>query len=301
MSQNRVVVENKSVGIDFIGPLPTTSKGNKYVVTLVDFFSKWPEAAPLTDKTAASVALFLFETFCRKPKLPIDMEYAMSSTGNGDGARNDESDGDVHTDGDGAPNAESDGDVHTGDGDRARNDESDGDVHTGDKSSQRNVIKSQKQCPYWIKDLSLNYKHKTIIETNEMLTDEHIQAAQNLLKKQFQHLAGLQSTLLFQNKGFSPALISDGSFQEVVQVLFVPERDHWVTTSYHEGEVRLYDSKFNHVLSDSLKEQINIIYKEATQSNVLTVRAMPVQQQTGGVDCGLIAIAFAYHAALGKI
>ena len=31
----------------------------------------------------------------------------------------------------------------------------------------------------------------------------------------------------------------------VVQVLFVPERDHWVTTSYHEGEVRLYDSKFN--------------------------------------------------------
>ena len=27
----------------------------------------------------------------RKPKLPIDMEYAMSSTGNGDGARNDES------------------------------------------------------------------------------------------------------------------------------------------------------------------------------------------------------------------
>ena len=45
----------------------------------------------------------------------------------------------------------------------------------------------------------------------------------------------------------------------VVQVLFVPERDHWVTTSYHEGEVRLYDSKFNHVLSDSLKEQIAIL------------------------------------------
>ena len=108
-------------------------------------------------------------------------------------------------------------------------------LSSSNKSSQRNVIKSQKvckflltcillnltvhakfllQCPYWIKDLSLSYKHKTIIETNEMLTDEHIQAAQNLLKKQFQHLAGLQSTLLFQNKGFSPALISDGSFRE---------------------------------------------------------------------------------------
>ena len=37
----------------------------KYVVTLVDHFSKWPEAAPLKDKTAARVALLLFETFCR--------------------------------------------------------------------------------------------------------------------------------------------------------------------------------------------------------------------------------------------
>ena len=27
---------------------------------------------------------------------------------------------------------------------------------------------------------------------------------------------------------------------------------------------------------------------------------MPVQQQTGGVACGLFAIAFAYHAALGE-
>ena len=55
---------------------------------------------------------------------------------------------------------------------------------------------------------------KQLLKTNKMLTDEHIQAAQNLLKKQFRHLAGLQSTLLFQNKGFSPALISDGSFRE---------------------------------------------------------------------------------------
>ena len=88
-------------------------------------------------------------------------------------------------------------------------------LSSSNKPSQRNVIKSQKvckffftrillnltvhanflqQCPYWIKDLSFNYKHRTIIE---MFNDEHIQAPQNLRKKQFQHLAGLQSTLLF--------------------------------------------------------------------------------------------------------
>ena len=50
--------------MDLIGPLPTT-RGNKYVITLVDYFSKWPEAAPLQDKTAKGVALFLYDLFCR--------------------------------------------------------------------------------------------------------------------------------------------------------------------------------------------------------------------------------------------
>ena len=39
----------KQVCIDLTGPLPTTVNGNKYVVTLVDYFSKWPEAVPLND------------------------------------------------------------------------------------------------------------------------------------------------------------------------------------------------------------------------------------------------------------
>jgi len=53
------------VGIDLIGPLPRTKNGNRYIVTLVDYFSKWPEAAPLQDKTADSVALFIYKMICR--------------------------------------------------------------------------------------------------------------------------------------------------------------------------------------------------------------------------------------------
>ena len=48
------------VGMNLIGPLPETSRGNKYIVTLTDYFSKWPEAAPLPDKTAAGIAHFMY-------------------------------------------------------------------------------------------------------------------------------------------------------------------------------------------------------------------------------------------------
>ena len=48
-----------------IGPLPETERGNKYIITATDYFSKWPEAAPLQDKTALGVAEFLFALFCR--------------------------------------------------------------------------------------------------------------------------------------------------------------------------------------------------------------------------------------------
>jgi len=56
---------SSQVGIDLIGPLPKTDNGNCYIVTLVDFFSKWPEAEPLRDKSAKSVSLFLYKMICR--------------------------------------------------------------------------------------------------------------------------------------------------------------------------------------------------------------------------------------------
>lgn len=53
------------VGIDVVGPLPTTENGNKYLITLCDLFSRWPEAAAVPDKSADSVAKFLMEVMMR--------------------------------------------------------------------------------------------------------------------------------------------------------------------------------------------------------------------------------------------
>ena len=50
----------RRVGMDLTGPLPLTPRGNKYIVTLTDHFTKWAEAAPLTDKCAIGVATFIY-------------------------------------------------------------------------------------------------------------------------------------------------------------------------------------------------------------------------------------------------
>jgi len=32
------------VGIDFVGPLPKTARGNRYILVAMDYLTKWPEA-----------------------------------------------------------------------------------------------------------------------------------------------------------------------------------------------------------------------------------------------------------------
>lgn len=44
------------IGMDFVGPLPRTIGGNRYVLVIVDYATRWVEAFALPDCTAASVA-----------------------------------------------------------------------------------------------------------------------------------------------------------------------------------------------------------------------------------------------------
>ncbi|KAL5479238.1 hypothetical protein EMCRGX_G022734 [Ephydatia muelleri] len=55
----------KQVGIDLIGPFKKSRSRNRYIITLVDYFSKWPEAAAIPSKEAKEVAFFLFKMICR--------------------------------------------------------------------------------------------------------------------------------------------------------------------------------------------------------------------------------------------
>ena len=48
-------------GVDFVGSFPVTKRGNKYVLVLIEHFTKWVELVPLPDKSAAGTAWALVE------------------------------------------------------------------------------------------------------------------------------------------------------------------------------------------------------------------------------------------------
>ena len=45
------------LGVDFIGPIsPVSSKGNCFILTLSDYFTKWVEAVPLPTKESSGIS-----------------------------------------------------------------------------------------------------------------------------------------------------------------------------------------------------------------------------------------------------
>ena len=54
------------VAMDLLDMSITSAKGNRYVLVMVDCFSRWTEACPLSDKTVISVAdAFFSNIVCR--------------------------------------------------------------------------------------------------------------------------------------------------------------------------------------------------------------------------------------------
>lgn len=51
------------IGIDYLGPFPETSQGNKYVLTITDFFTKWVVAIPLPNQTAQTTVHALHQNY----------------------------------------------------------------------------------------------------------------------------------------------------------------------------------------------------------------------------------------------
>ena len=117
-------------------------------------------------------------------------------------------------------------------------------------------------------------------------------AGQTLLKRKFQNVAGLQDvgrsqTCTFENKS------------EFVQVLNCYE-SHWILVSKKNckiNQVNIYDSSCTGDVPISTKEVVASLVN--TPGKHLSLTFPDVQQQTGGSDCGLFVLAFAYTLCNG--
>ena len=49
------------VGIDITGPHPKSKNGFTYILTMIDYFSKWAEAFPIRNQEAHTVAKVLVD------------------------------------------------------------------------------------------------------------------------------------------------------------------------------------------------------------------------------------------------
>ena len=61
------------IQVDILGPLPVSSSGNKYLLVVVDCFTKWPEAIPLKNKRASTIARSLVDQVFSRHGIPLEL------------------------------------------------------------------------------------------------------------------------------------------------------------------------------------------------------------------------------------
>ena len=143
---------------------------------------------------------------------------------------------------------------------------------------------------WWVNDLKA--EDKGILESGGWLNDRHIRSAQNLLKKQYPLINGLQNPVLGSRLMFS-VMPSDG-------IQIINHLNHWTcisTIGCQPGHVDVYDSLYSTLSPSAVQQVCNLLH---TKEAKLTVTMRDVQIQSGASDCGLFSIAFAVCLCQGK-
>ena len=73
MSVDRPSYPLQRVAIDLLGPLPPTKAGNRYLAVICDYFTKWPEAFPISDIKASTVASAFVDGFVCRYGAPVTL------------------------------------------------------------------------------------------------------------------------------------------------------------------------------------------------------------------------------------
>jgi len=61
------------VAMDILGPLPCTHQGKKYILVVMDYFTKWPDTYALPNQEAGVVAQAFVEGFVCWHRIPEEL------------------------------------------------------------------------------------------------------------------------------------------------------------------------------------------------------------------------------------
>ena len=59
--------------MDFLGPLPVTSRGNRFILVMSDYFTKYVEVIPVADQPAETCANAVIEHFIARWGSPLQI------------------------------------------------------------------------------------------------------------------------------------------------------------------------------------------------------------------------------------
>ena len=62
---------NETVAMDIWGPMFQSEKGNVYVLTMIDTFTRWPVATPIKDRSSATIAKAIFDHWICDKSVPM--------------------------------------------------------------------------------------------------------------------------------------------------------------------------------------------------------------------------------------
>ena len=141
-------------------------------------------------------------------------------------------------------------------------------------------------------------ERETILE-GQMISDESINLAQNLLHEQFPGIDGFFDTTLALSNSFEIVK----KWKPFIQILHTGSH-HWVCVAnmtpdrQENNKCILYDSLNSGTFNSTVASYICAL--SYCKSKVLDVQIEQVQQQSNFVDCGLFAIAFATSLAFSE-
>jgi len=127
------------------------------------------------------------------------------------------------------------------------------------------------------------------------MNDRLINAGLSLLRQKIPNIVGLKNVVSVRTSGFSEEHRED----EFVQIINCFD-NHWIcitNKNCKQNEVKVYDSMRTGDVCINGKEIITLLVK--TSRKYLSLTFPDVQQQQGGSDCGLYALAFSYSLCSG--